>query len=67
MTLYLIPCQDFKGGHDLVGCVRVRRLAGHEVDEGLEGDDAHTVGIHYTHDAGELILTLVATERTTTQ
>lgn len=47
----------------MVGGVRVGRLAGHEVDEGLEGDDAHPVGIHDAHDAGELVLTLVATER----
>lgn len=62
-TLYLIPCQDFEGGHDLVGGVGVGRLAGHEVDEGLEGDDAHPVGIHYAHNAGELILTLVARKK----
>lgn len=43
----------------MVGSVRVGRLAGHEVDEGLEGDDAHPVGIHYAHDARELVLTLV--------
>lgn len=62
MTLYLIPCQNFEGGNDLVGSVCVGRLAGHEVDEGLEGDDAHPVGIHYAHDAGELVFTLEATE-----
>lgn len=58
-TPYLIPRQNFEGSHDLVGSVRVGRLAGHEVDEGLEGDDAHPVGIHYAHDARELVLTLV--------
>lgn len=47
----------------MVGSVRVGRLAGHEVDEGLEGDDAHPVWVHYAHDAGELVLTLKATER----
>lgn len=62
MTLYLIPCQNLEGSHDLVGGVCVGCLAGHEVDEGLEGDDAHPVGIHYAHDAGELVLTLEATE-----
>lgn len=60
---YLIPCQDFEEGHHLVGSVRVGRLAGHEVDEGLEGDDAHPVWVHYAHDAGELVLTLKATEK----
>lgn len=60
---YLIPGQDFEGGHHLVGSVRVRRLAGHEVDEGLEGDEAHPVGVHYAHDARELVFTLEATER----
>lgn len=57
---YLVPGQDFEGGDDLVGRVRVGRLAGHEVDEGLEGDDAHPVGVHHAHDAGELALPLVA-------
>lgn len=61
---HLIPCQNFEGGHDLVGGIRVSCFARHKVDEGLEGDDAHPVGIHYTHDAGELVFTLVAPERT---
>lgn len=47
----------------MVGSVCVGRLAGHEVDESLEGDGAYPVGIHYAHDAGELVVTLVATER----
>lgn len=47
----------------MVGSVCVGRLAGHEVDEGLEGDDAHPVGVHYAHDAGELVFTLEAAER----
>lgn len=63
VTLYLIPCQNLEGGHDLVGSVCVGRLAGHKVDEGLEGDEAHPVGIHYAHDAGEFVLTLMTTER----
>lgn len=62
VRLYLIPCQNFEGGHDLVGSVCVSCLAGHEVDKGLEGDDTHPVGIHYAHDAGELVFTLEATE-----
>lgn len=56
---YLIPSQNFERGYHLVGRVRVGGLAGHEVDEGLEGDEAHPVGIHYAHDAGELTLPLV--------
>lgn len=60
---YLIPCQNFEGGHDLVGSVCIGRLTGHEVDEGLEGDYAHSVGIHNAHDTRELVLTLVARER----
>lgn len=60
---YLISSQDFEGGHDLVGSVCVRCLARHEVDEGLEGDDAHSVGVNYAHDARELVFTLEARER----
>lgn len=63
MASYLVPGQDFEGGYDLVGCVRVGGLAGHEVDEGLEGDDAHPVGIHHAHDARELTLPLVVENR----
>lgn len=59
VATHLVSSQNFEGGHDLVGRVRVGRLPGHEVYEGLEGDDAHPVGIHYAHDAGELILPLV--------
>lgn len=58
IILYLIPCQNFEGGHDLVGGVCVGCFAGHKVDECLEGDEAHSVGIHYAHDAGELVFTL---------
>lgn len=60
--LYLVSSQNFEGRYDLVRCVRVGRLAGHEVDEGLEGDGAHPVGIHNAHDAGELVLPLKAAE-----
>lgn len=63
MASYLVPGQDFEGGYDLVGRVRVGGLAGHEVDEGLEGDDAHPVGIHHAHDARELVLPLVVENR----
>lgn len=60
---YLVPSKNLEGRHDLVRRVRVGRLTGHEVYEGLEGDDAHSVGIHYAHDAGELVFPLVARER----
>lgn len=60
---YLVPSENLEGRHDLVGCVRVGRLARHEVYEGLEGDDAHSVGVHCAHDAGELVFPLVATDR----
>lgn len=63
MASHLVPSQDFEGGYDLVGRVRVGSLAGHEVDEGLEGDDAHPVGVHHTHDARELTLSLVVENR----
>lgn len=63
MPSYLIPGQNFEGGYDLVGRVCVGGLTGHEVDEGLEGDGAHPVGIHHAHDAGELTLPLVAENR----
>ena len=55
---YLVPCQDFEGGHDLVGSVCIGSLSGHEVDEGLEGDEAQSVGVHNAHDARELCLAL---------
>lgn len=56
---HLVSGQNFEGGHDLVGRVCVSRFPGHEVNEGLEGDDAHAVGVHDAHDAGKLILPLV--------
>lgn len=59
---HLVSSQDLEGGDDLVGCVRVCRFLGHEVDEGLERDGAAVVGVHDAHDAGELGVTL-ATRR----
>lgn len=50
----LIGRQDPEGGDDLLGGVGVGRLPGHEVDEGLEGDRALSVGVHQGHDACEL-------------
>lgn len=54
----LIRCQDSEGGDDLLGSVGVSRLSGHEVDEGLEGDRALSVGVHQGHDAGKFGFTL---------
>lgn len=59
---YLISSQDLEGGDDLVCCVRVSRFPGHEVNEGLEGDGAAAVGVHYAHDAIKLAVAL-ATEK----
>lgn len=54
----LIRRQDAEGGDDLLRGVGVGCLSGHEVDEGLEGDGALSVGIHQGHDAGKLSFTL---------
>lgn len=59
---HLVSSQDLEGGDDLVGCVRVCRFLGHEVNEGLERDGAAVVGIHDAHDAGELGVTLATRE-----
>lgn len=55
---HLISGQDLEGGDDLVCSVRVGRFCGHEVNEGLEGDSASAVGVHYTHDASKLAVAL---------
>lgn len=55
---YLVGGQDLEGGHDLFSSVGFGSLAGHEVDEGLEGHHACVVGVHQGHNAGELHLTL---------
>lgn len=55
---HLVRSQDLEGGHHLLGCVCLGSLAGHEVDEGLEGDHARVIGVHQSHDAGKLHLTL---------
>lgn len=54
----LIRSQDSEGGDDLLGGVSVGRLSSHEVNEGLEGDRALSVGIHQGHDAGKFGFTL---------
>lgn len=58
VTADLIRSQDPEGGNDLLGRVRVRRLSSHEVDEGLEGDRALSIGIHQGHDAGKFSFAL---------
>lgn len=55
---HLVGSQDLEGGHHLFGCVRLGCLAGHEVDESLEGDHARVVGVHQSHDACKLHFTL---------
>lgn len=60
---HLVSSQDLEGGDDLVGCVRVCRFLGHEVNEGLERDGAAVVGIDDAHDAGELGVALATRER----
>lgn len=59
---HLVSSQDLEGGDDLVGCVRVCRFLGHEVNEGLKRDGAAVVGIDDAHDAGELGVTLATRE-----
>ena len=55
---YLVPGQDLEGGNDLVSCVCIGGLPGHEVDEGLEGHEATVVGVNHAHDAVELSIAL---------
>lgn len=50
----LIGRQDPEGGDDLLSSVGVGCLPGHEVNEGLEGDRALSVGVHQGHDACKL-------------
>lgn len=59
---HLVSSQDLEGGDDLVGCVRVCRFLGHEVNEALEGDGATVVGIDDAHDTGELGVALATQE-----
>lgn len=48
----------------LFGSVGVGRLSGHEVEEGVEEDEAAVVGIHDGHDALEIdVALLVLAER----
>lgn len=63
---HLISSQDLEGGHDLIRCIRVSRLSGHEVDEGLERHYPQAVGVYDAHDAGKLCLSLEETQRTHT-
>lgn len=58
VTADLIRSQDPEGGNDLLGRVRVCGLSSHEVNEGLEGDGALSVGIHQGHDAGKFSFAL---------
>lgn len=55
---HLVPSQDLEGSHDLICCIRVGRLAGHEIDEGLERHYPQAVGVHNAHDAGKFRLSL---------
>lgn len=64
---HLITSQDLERGDDLVGGVCVCRFSGHEVNEGLEGDGATSIGIHDAHDASELSITLAEGKTKTKQ
>lgn len=57
-SAHLVRGQDLEGGHDLLRRVGLGGLAGHEVDEGLEGHHARVVGVHQGHDARKLHLAL---------
>lgn len=59
--IVLVPGQDLEGSHDLVCCICVSRLPGHEVDEGLECHYPQAVGVHNAHDTGKLCLSHVVT------
>ena len=54
----LVAGEDAEGLHDLLGGVRVRRLARHKVEEGVERHEAGVVGVHHRHDALEVSLAL---------
>lgn len=64
---HLISSQDLEGGDDLIRGVPVGRFRGHEVDEGLEGDGAAAVGVHYAHDAIKFGFALASTNYRLTQ
>lgn len=57
-SAHLVWGQNLEGGHDLFCSVGLGGLAGHEVDEGLEGHHACVVGVDQGHDASKLHLTL---------
>lgn len=54
----LIRSQNPEGGDDLFCSVRVCGLSSHEVNEGLEGDRALSVGVNQSHNSGKLSFTL---------
>lgn len=55
---YFVWGQNLEGSHDLFCSVSLSGLAGHEVDEGLEGHNTGVVGVHQSHDTSKLHLTL---------
>lgn len=63
---HLVAGEDLEGGDDLVRRVRVGRFPGHEVDEGLEGDEARVVGVYDAHDAVKLSVALATKKHTHT-
>lgn len=58
---HLISSQDLEGSHDLICCVCISCLSGHEVDEGLERHYPQAVGVYNAHDAGKFCLSLEET------
>lgn len=58
---HLISSQDLEGSHDLIRCICVSRLSGHEVDEGLERHYPQAVGVYNAHDPGKFCLSLEET------
>lgn len=56
--LYLVIGQNSERVNDLFGCVRIRALARHKVEEGVKGYESGAVGVDECHNAPEVIVTL---------
>jgi len=64
-TTHLVAGEDAERLHDLVRGVGVGRLPSHEVQERVERDVAHVIGVDVRHDALEISITLTHTDNNT--
>lgn len=67
MRTHLVTSEDPEGVDDLLSSVRVHVLTGHEVEEGIELDEAGGVGVNDGYDALEVNLTLAVLTNGVTQ